>query len=80
MINDKIALNNKKKELLELKKYIIDQRQKFRSELFNLKSQLEAWEKQNVLLPPEDGKVIFYILFAGKSSTICWTGIVFCST
>jgi len=59
LINDNIALHNKKKEVLELQKYITDQQQKFHSELFNLKSKIQAWVQQYVIIAPEDGKVLF---------------------
>jgi len=59
LITDNIAMQNKKKEVLELQKFIIDQQQKFYSELFNLKSKIEAWVQQYIIVAPENGKVLF---------------------
>jgi multidrug resistance efflux pump len=59
LINNNMAEHNKEKEILDLQKYITDQRQKFRSELFNLKSKVEAWIQQYVIIAPENGKVLF---------------------
>lgn len=59
LINDNIAAQNKKKEMLELQKYIVDQQQKFRSALFTLKSKIEGWVQQYVIIAPENGKVLF---------------------
>lgn len=57
--NNDISSHNKKKELLDLQKQISDEQQKFHSALLELKSQIEKWIQQYVLLAPEDGKVLF---------------------
>ncbi|MBY0481823.1 MAG: HlyD family secretion protein [Chitinophagaceae bacterium] len=59
VINNQIAEQNKKKEILELQKYINDQQQKFRSSLYTLKSKLEQWIQQYVISAPENGIVLF---------------------
>jgi len=59
IINNRIAKQNKKKEILELQKYISDQQQKFRSSLYSLKSKLEQWVQQYVVVAPEKGIVLF---------------------
>jgi HlyD family secretion protein len=57
--NSDISKHNKEKELLDLQKLIIDQQQKFHSALLDLKSQLEKWIQQYVLVASEEGKVLF---------------------
>jgi multidrug resistance efflux pump len=59
LINDNIAAHNKEKEILDLHKFVADQEQKFRSELFGLKSKLETWMREYVITAPETGKVLF---------------------
>ncbi len=59
LINDEMALQNKKKELLELQKFITDQKQKVLSEFFDLKSKIQAWIEQYIVVSPENGKVLF---------------------
>jgi multidrug efflux pump subunit AcrA (membrane-fusion protein) len=54
-----ISSLGKKKEILDLKKQVADQRQVFNSALLNLKSTIEEWIEQYVLTAPEDGKVLF---------------------
>jgi HlyD family secretion protein len=62
-INNSIAAHNKKKELLELKKITIDKQQAFRSRLFNLKSLVEQWIQQYIVVASETGKVLFIGFF-----------------
>lgn len=57
--NSDINRHNKEKELLDLQKLIIDQEQKFHSALLELKSQVEKWIQQYVLVASEEGKVLF---------------------
>jgi len=57
--NSDMNKHNKEKELLDLQKIITDQQQKFRSALLNLKSQVEKWIQQYVLVASEEGKVLF---------------------
>lgn len=59
LINDGMIVHNKQKEIIDLQKTIFDQQQKFRSELFNLKSKIGAWMQQYVIVAPENGKVLF---------------------
>jgi HlyD family secretion protein len=57
--NNDISSHNKEKELLDLQKQVTDEQQKFHSALLELKSQLEKWVQQYVLVAPEDGKALF---------------------
>lgn len=57
--NADINSHAKKSEILELQKSIFDQQQRFRSSLLELKSQVDKWIQQYVLIAPEDGKVLF---------------------
>lgn len=59
LINNNLLEQNKKKEILELQKYVIDQQQKFRSALFMLKSKIAEWMQQYIIIAPENGKVLF---------------------
>jgi multidrug resistance efflux pump len=59
MINNSIAEQAKRKEMLDLQKYVTDQQLKFRSSLFTLKSKVEEWIQQYVIIAPEKGKVLF---------------------
>jgi multidrug resistance efflux pump len=59
LINGEVAKHNKNKELLDLKKYITDQVQKFRSELLNLKSKTTEWTEKYIITAPDDGKLEF---------------------
>jgi multidrug resistance efflux pump len=59
LINNNMTEQNKRKEILDLQKYVTDQEQKFSSELFNLKSKVETWIQQYVIVAPESGKVLF---------------------
>jgi HlyD family secretion protein len=54
-----ISSHGKEKELLDLKKQVIDEQQKFHSALLELKSEIEKWVQQYVLTSPEDGKILF---------------------
>jgi len=57
--NNDMSSHSKKKELLDLKKQVIDEQQKFHSALLELKSEIEKWIQQYVLTAPEEGKVLF---------------------
>ncbi len=59
IINNDMASLNKRKEIMDLEKYVIDQEQKFRSEFFDLKSKTEAWFQQYIVVAPQAGKVLF---------------------
>ncbi|HEY6900770.1 MAG TPA: HlyD family efflux transporter periplasmic adaptor subunit, partial [Puia sp.] len=59
LINSNIDRLNKEKEIGDLKKFDADQRQKFRSGLFNLKSKIEEWESQYAIIAPESGKILY---------------------
>jgi multidrug efflux pump subunit AcrA (membrane-fusion protein) len=59
LIDNIMSQHNKQKEILDLQKYIYDQRQKFRSELFDLKSKVDEWIQQYVIIAPENGNVLF---------------------
>ena len=57
--NNEVSQHNKEKEILDLQKQISDEQQKFHSALLELKSEIEKWIQQYVLVAPEDGKVLF---------------------
>lgn len=57
--NSDISIHGKQKEILDLEKQVTDQQQQFYSSLLDLKSQVEKWIQQYVLIAPEPGKVIF---------------------
>src|SRR5579871_516425 len=59
LINNEIAAQAKKKEIMELQKFIIDQQQKFSSALLTLKSKTEEWIQHYVIEAPEAGKILF---------------------
>lgn len=59
MTNNDISSHNKEKEILDLQKQVTDEQQKFHSALLELKSQIEKWVQQYVLVSPENGKVLF---------------------
>lgn len=59
LTNSDLASHGKEKELLDLQKSIVDQQQKFHSSLLDLKSEIEKWIRQYVLIAPENGKVLF---------------------
>jgi HlyD family secretion protein len=57
--NIDISSHSKQKELLDLQKTVTDQQQQFHSSLLDLKSQVEKWIQQYVLVASENGKVLF---------------------
>ena len=57
--NSDITSLGKQKEILDLHKQVTDQQQLFRSSLLELKSGIEKWIQQYVLVAPEDGKLLF---------------------
>lgn len=59
MTNSDINGHAKQKEILDLEKQVTDQQQQFHSALLELKSEIEKWIQQYVLVAPEDGKVLF---------------------
>lgn len=59
LTNSDISSHGKQKEILDVKKQVADQQQNFNSALLNLKSIIEEWAEQYVLVAAEDGKVIF---------------------
>jgi multidrug resistance efflux pump len=59
IINNSLAEQDKMKEIMDLQKYIIDQKQKFRSALMNLKSKVEIWKQRYIIVAPLAGKVLF---------------------
>lgn len=54
-----ISLHNKRSEILDLDKQILDLQQQFRSALLQLKSATEAWINTYTLSAPESGTVLF---------------------
>jgi len=59
LIINRITEHNKKKEILDLNKYVSDQKQLFRSALLNLKSRVEDWIQRYIILAPVKGRVFF---------------------
>lgn len=59
LTNSDMATHSKEKEILDLQKTILDEQQKFNSSLLDLKSQVEKWIQQYVLIAPEEGKILF---------------------
>ncbi len=59
IINNNISDHNKQKEVLDLQKYFSDQEQQFRSALLTLKSSVEEWMQQYIVVAPEEGKLLF---------------------
>jgi HlyD family secretion protein len=60
LINSALSSHDKKKELLELDKSVLDLEQKFNSQLVNLQNDIQKWINQYIVIAPENGKV-FYI-------------------
>ena len=60
LTNSDIATHSKEKEMMDLEKQVMDQHQKFNSSLLDLKSEVEKWIQQYVLIAPEKGKLIFF--------------------
>lgn len=69
IINDSINVQNKRKEIMDLGKYVADQRQKFLSAFLTLKSNVEEWVQEHVLIAPEAGKVL-YISFLEENQLL----------
>lgn len=69
LINSNAASHNKQKELLELQKFVSDQRIKFQSALLNLKSKTEDWMKRYVISAPQSGK-LFYSSFIEENQLL----------
>jgi multidrug resistance efflux pump len=59
IIGNNINEHNKRKELLELQKYVVDQQHSFRLAFLTLKSNVDGWLQQYVLVAPQSGKIIF---------------------
>lgn len=57
--NSDISTHNKRKELLELDKQVTDHWQAFRSALFNLKSRVEEWIQQYIIMASVSGRLEF---------------------
>lgn len=57
--NSNISTLSKQKEILDLQKQVTDQQQLFLSTLLELKSGIEKWVQQYVLVAPENGKLLF---------------------
>lgn len=59
LTNSDMATHSKEKEIMDLEKQVLDQQQKFHSSLLDLKSEVEKWMQQYVLIAPEEGRVMF---------------------
>mgnify|MGYP001398927198 CR=1 FL=1 len=59
LTSSEISSLAKQKEILELEKQVTDQYQLFYSALLALKSAIEKWIQQYVLVAPEEGKLLF---------------------
>jgi len=57
--NSDLSSLNKRKEIMDLEKSIVDQQQKFRSALFTLKSKVEEWIRLYIIISPEAGRIEF---------------------
>ncbi len=57
--NSDISSLAKQKEIMDLQKQVTDQQQQFHSALLELKSGIEKWVQQYVLVAPENGKLLF---------------------
>lgn len=59
VIHIRLSCQAKEKEIADLQKSILDTKQQFKSTLFDLKSSIEDWMAQHVLIASESGKVLF---------------------
>jgi HlyD family secretion protein len=59
VIDNSMSAHNKRKEMLELQKSILEVEQKFSSSLLTLKSVLLEWMRQYIITAPVTGKVLF---------------------
>jgi HlyD family secretion protein len=59
LINSNISVHNKNKELLDLQKYVTDQRQKYQAALFTLKSRVGEWLQRYTVIASETGRIEF---------------------
>lgn len=59
LLNQKITLHNKQKEVMELQKQIADMQSKFSTSLLVFKSKVEEWITRYVAVSPESGKLQF---------------------
>jgi multidrug efflux pump subunit AcrA (membrane-fusion protein) len=57
--NTDITSHGKVKEIMDLEKQMMDQQQKFNSDLLDLKSQVEKWIQTYVLIAPEEGNLMY---------------------
>ncbi len=57
--SSEISRRDKQNEIIDLQKVIVDQEQKFKSALLEMKSEIEKWIQEYVWVAPEDGKVVF---------------------
>ena len=77
IINNESEQNAKQKEIAELDNAIMQQKIIFQQALSTLKSQVDEWEKQYLLIAPTDGKVTFVTLIQENqqlqsNQTICY--------
>jgi HlyD family secretion protein len=57
--NNDIASYNKVKEIMDLEKQVLDQKQQFNSAFLDLKSEIEKWIQQYVLVAPANGRAMY---------------------
>ena len=57
--NSDISSHSKQKEIMDLQKTITDQQQQFHSSLLRLKSEIEQWIQEYVMVAAEDGKLVY---------------------
>ena len=77
IINNESEQNAKQKEIAELDNTIMQQKVIFQQALSTLKSQVDEWKKQYLLIAPIDGKVTFVALIQENqqlqsNQTICY--------
>lgn len=54
-----ISINQKKQEILELDKSIVEYKNTFEQSLYALKSDIETWKRKYIITAPSSGKIIF---------------------
>lgn len=59
LTNSDLASHSKEKEIMDLEKQVMDQQQSFHSALLDLKSEVEKWIQQYVLIASENGRLMF---------------------
>lgn len=69
MINNTILMHSKHQALSDVEKAIADQKQSFQAALLTLKSKLQEWIQQFMVIAPEDGR-IQYVSFLEENQML----------